>query len=217
MKSVTHPRQSCWLLIGALFFIGSVHLDCESKKPLRIGFVAGTSGRVADLGISGLDAVQMAVEQCNQDGGIGGRRVELRIKNDRQDPDTARQVVQELIDENVMASIGPMTSAMAVAVAPLLNAARILHVSPTATTQQLSGRDDYFFRVSATTREYASRSARYQITSGNMRRISAAYDTGNRSFSENWLENFKAPFTAKGGEIIATIGFNTKETRSFSE
>lgn len=50
-----------------------------------------------------------------------------------------------------------------------------------------------------------------------MRRIAAAYDRGNRSFSENWLENFKATFTALGGEIIATIGFKTDEGRTFLE
>lgn len=54
-----------------------------------------------------------------------------------------------------------MTSDMALAVTPVLNEARILGVSPTVTTQKLSGRDDFFFRVSATTGEYATRSARY--------------------------------------------------------
>jgi branched-chain amino acid transport system substrate-binding protein len=175
----------------------------------------GTSGRVADLGISGRDAAQLLVEQCNLDGGIAGRRVQLLIKDDQQNPDTARQVVGELISEGVVAIVGPMTSDMGLAVTPLLNDARVINVSPTVTTQQLSGRDDYFFRVSATTREYAGRSARYHIKSGDMRRIAAAYDRGNRSFCENWLENFKAPFTAAGGEIIAAIGFNTADGRTF--
>jgi branched-chain amino acid transport system substrate-binding protein len=110
-----------------------------------------------------------------------------------------------------------MTSDMAMAVTPLTNGARVLTVSPTVTTQQLSGQDDFFFRVTSTTREYASRSARYQIKSGDMHRISAAYDRGNRSFCENWLENFKNPFTESGGEILTTVGFKTDEDQSFSE
>ncbi|CAB1059221.1 ABC transporter, substrate-binding protein (cluster 4, leucine/isoleucine/valine/benzoate) [Olavius sp. associated proteobacterium Delta 1] len=217
MKSATFSRQPICSLVVTLILISIAQLGCDAKKPVRIGFIGGTSGRVADLGISGLDAVQLVVEQCNKQGGIDGRQVQLLIKDDQQIPDTARQAVQDLIREDAVAIVGPMTSDMAMAVAPLVNEARVLNVSPTVTTQRLSGRDDYFFRVSSTTLEYATRSAHYQIKSGDMRRIAAAYDKGNRSFTENWLENFKAPFIAGGGEILATIAFKTDEGKSFSE
>jgi branched-chain amino acid transport system substrate-binding protein len=217
MKDVTFLRQPVCALVVIIIFFGIVHLGCDTRKPIKLGFIAGTSGRVADLGISGLDAVQLAVEKCNQQGGINGRQVQLLIKNDQQNPDIARQAVQALVREGVLAIIGPMTSDMGMAVAPKLNEARVLNVSPTVTTQRLSGRDDYFFRVSSTTREYASRSAHYQIKSGDMRRIAVAYDGGNRSFTENWLENFKAPFIAGGGEILTSIAFKTDENRSFSK
>jgi branched-chain amino acid transport system substrate-binding protein len=202
-----------WVFTG--LFIAVVLVGCAEEKPILIGFVAGTSGRVADLGISGRDAVQLVIEQCNQEGGVTGREVQLVIKDDQQRPEVARQAVKALIEENVVAIIGPMTSDMGIAVTPLADAAEILLVSPTVTTQLLSSKDDYFFRVSSTTREYASRSAQYQMTSGNMRSIAAAYDLGNRSFCENWLANFKTSFTAAGGEILATVGFQSDSDRTF--
>jgi branched-chain amino acid transport system substrate-binding protein len=201
-------------LLGSLI-AGLALWGCENNQPIKIGFVAGTSGRVADLGISGRDAVQLLVDQCNEAGGIEGRRVQLITRDDKQDPDTARQVVRELIEQEAAAIIGPMTSDMATAVTPLLNEAKVLAVSPTATTQKLSGIDDYFIRVSATTKDYASKSANYQIKSGNAKRITAAYDLGNRSFTENWLKNFKMAFTSQGGEIIASHGFRTGDGNTF--
>ena len=217
MKRAILSRQLICSLVVTTILISVAHLGCDAKKPVRIGFIGGTTGRVADLGISGLDAVQLAVEQGNQQGGIGGRQVRLLIKDDQQNPDTARQAAQDLIREGAIAIVGPMTSDMAMAITPLLNEARVLTVSPTVTTQRLSGHDDYFFRVSSTTLEYATLSAHYQIKSGDMRHIAAAYDKGNRSFCENWLENFKAPFIEGGGEILATIAFKTDENISFSE
>ena len=217
MRDINRAKQSFRLWVRTGIFIGIAILGCNAAEPVRIGFVAGTSGRVADLGISGRDAAQLVVEQCNLDGGIAGRQVMLLFKDDQQNPDIARKAVRDLIEEGVAAIVGPMTSDMALAVAPIVNEARMLTVGPTATTQHLSGLDDYLFRVSSTTREYATKSARYHIKSGDMRRIAAAYDRGNRSFSENWLENFKATFTALGGEIIATIGFKTDEGRTFLE
>lgn len=215
MKIINRWNQSLWSGVLATVLIGMAFLGCKADQPILIGFMAGTSGRVADLGISGRDAAQLVIEQCNQSGGIAGRQVRLLIKDDQQNPDTARQVVRELIDEGVAAIIGPMTSDMAIAVAPAVDQARVLTVSPTATTQLLSGIDDHFFRVTSTTREYASKSARYQFITAGLRRIAAAYDRGNRSFCENWLDNFQKSFTALGGEIVATIGFKTDGSRTF--
>lgn len=203
--------------IFALCLLSALIAGCRNDAPIKIGFIAGTSGRVADLGISGRDAVQMVVEEHNRNGGINGRRLELFIKDDRQIPEIARQSVQELIDEGVVAIIGPMTSDMAMAITPLLDASRIPAISPTATTQHLSGRDDYFFRVSSTAREFATKSAAYHIKSGDMRRIGVVFDITNRSFTEDWLNNFKDYFVAHGGEVVAAIGFASQEKRSFTD
>lgn len=208
-----YRRYSFWICLGIL--MGAALTACSSKEPIRIGFVGGTSGRVADLGISGRDAVQLAVEACNRQGGIDGRPVQLLVKNDEQNPDLARQAVKDLIDQGVAAIVGPMTSDMAMAIVPLLNEAQVLTVSPTATTQRLSGRDDYFFRVCATAREYATKLARYHVNKGDMHRVAAAYDLNNRSFCENWLENFVEVFTEGGGEIVGEIGFRSNEDRTF--
>ncbi len=192
-----------------------VLFGCKPSEPIRIGFVAGTSGRVADLGIAGRDAAQLIVEHRNLAGGISGRRVQLIIKNDEQQPSVAKRVVGELIAEGVSAIVGPMTSDMGVAMAPIANEAKVLLVSPTVTTEALSGIDDYFFRVSTTTRHFASRNAHYQIKTNRMRRVAAAYDLGNKSFTENWLNNFRIALSQGDGKIIMTRGFDPSSDVTF--
>lgn len=190
---------------------------CRHEEPVKIGFIAGTSGRVADLGVSGRDAVQMLVEEYNDNGGVNGRRIELVIKDDQQDPQIAQSSVRQLIDEGVAAIIGPMTSDMAVAIMPTLDQSQIPAVSPTASSQLLSGRDDFFFRVTSTTLEYATKSAAYHIKATDIRKIAVVFDEDNRSFTENWLNTFKDYFTGRGGEIVAEIGFSGRRGRSFSD
>ncbi|WP_319521512.1 ABC transporter substrate-binding protein [uncultured Desulfosarcina sp.] len=202
------------LFLSILF--GVLLSGCSAEQPIRIGFLGSLSGRVADMGISARNAVQLAVEQCNEQGGIHGRRVTLIIKDDRQDAETAVQAVQELIAANVAAIVGPLVSNMATVVVPHLNEAQLLTVAPTVTTPHLSGQDDHFFRVCITAREHASRSARYQLDSGDMRRVAVVYDGDNRIFSENWLEDFKEPFLAGGGRVLTVIEYKEKDGRSFS-
>jgi branched-chain amino acid transport system substrate-binding protein len=198
-------RMRLWIAAALILSL----LGCVRPDPIRIGFVGGTSGRVADLGIAGRDSVQLAIERCNQEGGINGRPVQLITRDDEQNPEKAVLVVKELIDQRVVAIIGPMTSSMGTILVPIANEAGVLLMSPTVTTEELSGKDDHFFRVSSTTREYAARSARYQLKSGAMRRVAAVYDLGNRSFTENWLRNFQSVFVEGGGQIIRELGFES--------
>ncbi|HBD07374.1 MAG TPA: ABC transporter substrate-binding protein [Syntrophobacteraceae bacterium] len=209
-------RRFPWARPALSAFLCVALLGCSPPEPVRIGFVGGTSGRTADLGVSGHDAVQLAVEQCNEAGGVTGRRVQLIVKDDEQQPDVARQVVQELVDEGVAVIIGPMTSGMGVAVSPIADQAKILLMSPTVTTEELSGKDDYFFRVSSTTREFARRTALYQLKTNRMRRVAAVYDLGNRAFSENWLKNFTEAFAA-GGQVVLTLGFEVGNETTFKK
>lgn len=179
----------------------AVLLGCGSPpEPILIGFVGGTSGRVADLGIAGRDAVLLAVELRNQAGGVAGRKVKLLIKDDEQQPEVAERAVRELIDRGVVAIVGPMTSAMAIAVVPIADEAKVLLMSPTASTDALAGLDDYFFRVNASTLDNASRIARYHLDQHATRRLAVAYDLRNQSYTESWLEGFRATYVQGGGE-----------------
>ena len=63
---------------------------CAPPEPLRLGFVGGLSGRVADLGIEGRNGAMLAVEQRNKLGGVNGRQVELVVEDDQQNVDAAR-------------------------------------------------------------------------------------------------------------------------------
>jgi branched-chain amino acid transport system substrate-binding protein len=191
-------------------------LACSQQEPIRLGFIGGVSGRVADLGIAGRDGAQLAVDLRNQAGGINGRKVVMLIKDDKHDMETAKREAQELIDQGVSAIIGPTTSQMAMAITPVLNKAKVVAVAPTATTEALSDKDDYFFRVCATTKVFASANANYQIKTNSMSRVAAAYDLSNRSFTEMWLNNFADAFAKGGGEVIERIGFTSGKVDSYN-
>ena len=175
---------------------------CAPPEPLRIGFIGGVSGRVADLGISGRNGVALAVDMRNKAGGVNGRPVELIVEDDKQDPEVAKQAVARLIERKVEAIIGPMTSAMAMAALPLVNEAKMAMVSPTVTSSRLSGIDDYFLRVIAPTTDYARKGADYHFKRQGQRRIAAAYDLRNSAYSESWLGDYRSAFVALGGEIV---------------
>lgn len=188
---------------------------CHKQEPIKIGFLGGLTGRVADLGVAGRNGCQLAVEQRNAAGGINGRQIELVVRDDGQDPDTVKKAAGELISQNIELIIGPMTSSMAMAVMPQINNSGSILLSPTVTTTELRSKDDNFLRVISVTTDYASKSARYQYEKLGTRTVAAIYETGNKSYTESWLNDFRTTFTALGGRIILTKGFQSGKDTVF--
>lgn len=197
------------IVVLAVLAVLAALAGCGEAEPLRIGFIAGTSGRVADLGISGRNAVQLAVDQVNKSGGVIGRQVELLVRDDEQSADLARQRFKELLDAKVAAVIGPMTSSMCAAVLPQANESKVLIVSPTCTANVFLGKDDYLLRVVSGAREYAAASASFQYTTSGIRRAAIVYDLRNREYSEGWANDFKTAFEQLGGRIVSTGKFES--------
>lgn len=198
-----------WRLLSLALGVCGLLGACGEKEVLRIGFIGGTSGRVADLGISGRNGTQLAVELANQKGGINGRRIELVARDDEQNPEVARQRFKELANAGVAAVIGPMTSGMAVAILPLINETRLLTISPTCTANELSGKDDYFFRVVSSTRFYAGEAAKDLYHVDGVRRVAVIFDQRNKSYTASWVGDFKSSFEQFGGQILSSSGFES--------
>jgi branched-chain amino acid transport system substrate-binding protein len=184
---------------------------CAPPEPIRIGFIGGLTGRVADLGQAGRNGFQLAVEQMNAAGGVQGRSIEIIVRDDDQDPAQARRAAEELVAAKVALIIGPMTSAMVEPVLAVATAGGITVLSPTVTSPDLTGKDDLFLRIMADTRVYAELSARYNYDKNGVRRVAAVFDQHNRAYSENWLAAFRQSFSALGGTMVAEIAFESAE------
>ena len=206
-------RHFMLILIAALSL---VLCACAPPDPVRIGFLGGLSGWSPELGIDGLHGARLAVELRNQAGGVKGRQIELVEADDQQDTETARQSIARLIEHRVAAVVGPMTSAMAIATVPLANQAKLLLISPTATSNDLSGQDDYFFRVVPATRQYVKTSADFYYNTWGLRKLRLVYDLRNRSYTESWLRDFSAVFAAAGGTLLEPISFTSSDEVVFS-
>lgn len=208
-------RRRC-LRVGALLGAGVLALaGCGERKPLRVGFIGGLSGRVADLGIGGRNGTQLGVDDLNTGGGLDGRPVELLTRDDEQDTAVARRRLTELFDAGVAFVVGPMTSSMAVALAPLANERGVALISPTSTTHELSGKPDAFFRVVPDAPTGAAQQVDELLARGARRLVTVA-DLNNNAFSDSWVQAAARRFTATGGTLAAAVQFRSAPGLSYS-
>lgn len=178
-----------YILLHVLFFL-AVLSGCSDDRPIKIGFAGGLTGRHADLGIYGRNGVLLAIEETNARGGIDGRQLQLLIKDDEQQAQVARKVVQELIDAGVVAIIGHFTSAMSVVTVPLANSHSVLMFSPTTATDSLTGIDDYFIRAISPNQTSIEILANYVMEKKHGKKVVVIYDDQNRAFGIEWFVSF---------------------------
>jgi branched-chain amino acid transport system substrate-binding protein len=200
------PHLTAQVLAGAMALATAA---CSSPEPIRLGYVGGLTGRHSDLGVSGRNGAQLALAELNAAGGIGGRPLELVVRDDGQDPAQARRAVSELAALGVVAIVGPMTSSMAEAGLPVAEQAGVLMVSPTASAASFRGKDDGFVTLFPSNAGLAQALAGHLAARTRLRRVVVLVDQSNLAFSATWGQAFGAELVRRGGTVTASIPFSS--------
>ncbi len=213
------PRKSDRLAVlwaaleraAVIAMVGVSLMGCGPKPAISIGFLGGLSGKFSDLGISTRNGALLAVEQANAVGGVDGRQLALVEQDDKQSPEAALAAMEVFKAQGVVAVVGPSTSSIAVAVTPVANAARLVMVAPTATTNRLSGKDDYFLRAVGDASFYGRAAAQRHYQQQGIRSVALILDMANADYTESWGEPYAAEFKALGGRVVSVERFKSTE------
>ncbi|KGE73373.1 hypothetical protein DC28_04470 [Spirochaeta lutea] len=201
---------------GVLLLFAIILLTGCASKPIRLGFIGSLTGPISTHGIVSREAVVLAVEEQNLAGGINGRQIELIIRDDKNDPDTAKAALHDLVDQGVVAVIGPQTSAMSAALLPLLDEISIPVISPSTSSDYFAGQDDYFYtlvsRVSFETRHLAWH---LSLTNPTPIRASLILDRSNNTYTENWARTLGQNIRDFGGTILTEMSFHAEQDPAF--
>lgn len=204
------------ILLGCLGLFLVLLGACSPSKPLYLGFLGTLSGRFSDLSESGHNGAILAIEEANRSGGVQGRDIELIEEDDRADGEVAVAAFEKLLSRGAVAVVGPMISKTALAVVPSANQHGVVVMGPTISTNQLTGIDDWFFRV-YTPSEVTSRQLARLIWSLGARRVMGVYDLTNRAHTEGAYVPFRDEFLKQGGTVLPALTFSASEQASFTQ
>src|SRR5512137_622080 len=115
--------------LGIVACFLSVALTCipalaaeKPAKPIKLGVMFIMSGPMGGYGKHGKQAVQMAMDEINANGGILKRKVEAVFEDCKLKADIGEQIAKRFVTEDkVDFIIGPTSSAVAVAVSKIAN------------------------------------------------------------------------------------------------
>lgn len=176
---------------------------------IRIGIIAPLSGPYAYLGQQLKEGAQAYV--ATQGGKLGGHDVEL-IYRDTGGPNPmgTKAMVQELIVKDKIDYLGGFVMTPNVlAVAPLVQEAKVPTVIFLANGAGLPKKSDYFLRTAHTTAQMIPALTSHIYEQGMRKMVTAVVDYSPGVDAE---KTFKAEFTKLGGTIVEAIRMPLKTT-----
>jgi len=187
----------------------AVLASCGPPEPIKIGFLAGMTGSVSELGVGARRALEMEVTAINKSGGLKGRPLLLVALDDGNEPAQALAACQRFEQERVVAVIGPMASTVIGAILPYLNEHKVLTVSPTVSAASVAGKKDWFFRVITLNRAFGQTLGHW-VAEQKLAEISVLRETSNDAYTRPILDSFLQVLSSSGTVVRPAVEFDLR-------
>ncbi|WP_268966535.1 ABC transporter substrate-binding protein [Novisyntrophococcus fermenticellae] len=125
-----------------------------SGDEIVLGYIGPLTGESALWGKVESDTLKMLVEETNDNGGILGKQIDLKIYDNRGDAvETTNAARKALQSDNVVAFIGPDSSSCAIALSEVCEEYKVPHITTTGTNYKVTQHEEdgsvrpYAFRI----------------------------------------------------------------------
>jgi len=172
-------------------------------EPLKIGVMSDLSGGLALFGNEMWEGLQLGFEYAT-DGTLvaGNRPIELIIKDDTSNVDTAAAAARELIEsEGVEILIGNSSSAAALQVQQIAHENNVVYLAAPAASHDIVGKNwnEHTFRVCRDSAQDPLTVAKWALENVGANYLILAEDY---AFGQATAAGFQATFTALGGKFL---------------
>ncbi len=210
---MTRPLQT---LVAALAFAAGA----ANAADIRIGVAEALSGGAAQYGISIRNGFQLAADEINAAGGVGGNKIALTIEDEQGKKEEAINAFKKLIfqDKSLML-FGPTLSNSAQAADPIAQAAKIVVFGTSNTADGITSIGDYVFRNSVTEADVLPVTIRTAVKHAKIKSVAVLYgndDVFTKSGYDNFrkaLEDLKIPVTTTETFAKGDVDFKAQLTK----
>lgn len=186
-----------------------------AAQDLVIGVAAPMTGNLAQVGKQFAEGAQLAADEVNAKGGIKGRKVVVRVEDDKGDPKEAATVAQKFaVNDQVLAVLGHYSSSACLAAVPIYTRARLATITPSAARTDLTKQGGkYMFRMWSPISVYVPDLARYIVKKLGKKNVGVVYVQNDW---DDWGMQAKNAFVKEmeklGGRVTALETVNDKDT-----
>jgi branched-chain amino acid transport system substrate-binding protein len=137
MNALKTVKYACVLIIALTFLLSPA---VSFSEPIKIGAMFISSGPMGGYGKHGRQAIQLAIDQINTDGGVLGRNMEAVVEDTKLKKDVAMALAERFLNQDkVDFLMGPTSSGIAMGLTEFARENKKILVLTQAATDALTG------------------------------------------------------------------------------
>ncbi len=204
---MTITRRGLALGSAGLAAAGLARPAIAQSDPIRVGWLAALSGPSSAPAIGFDRGVRHAVETINAAGGVGGRKIDLVVRDTQGDPTKAVNAAQEMISRaRVHAIWGPTNSGESLATTPIMARAKMPDVHPCFVDALIDpAKYPNAFRMAPSNSQIDDAVSGYGVNTLKLKRFAVIGDT--TGYGTTTVSSSAASLAKLGAEVVykATI------------
>jgi len=187
-----------------IYFLCFSFIACPAAnafKPVKIACIAAVTGIAAEDNYPMIQTAELAVDEINKNGGLLGEPVKLIIIDNKSSSLGSKSAAQKAVKLNVTGVIGAAWSSHSLAMAPVLQKAKIPMITPMSTNPAVTKTGNYIFRVCFTDDlqgKIMAKFAREDLKA----RTAVILKNISEQYSLTLSDFFVESFTKNGGKIL---------------
>jgi branched-chain amino acid transport system substrate-binding protein len=190
--------------------------DCDFAGEVVIGVIAPLTGDIPKVGQSTVEAAEMAVDEINAECGlqIDGENYEVVIiveDNEAKAESSVAVATRLIVEEQVVAIIGPQASKQAVPTGQVANDRETPMISPWSTNPATTKDRPWVFRAAFLDPFQGPVVAGFVAKEFGAKTAAVLYDVAS-DYPKGLAENFRDAAEASGIKIVAFESFTTGDT-----
>lgn len=177
------------VLLGIVLLLAA----CTGTDTVKIGFLGPLSGDTADLGQPAQKAVELAIDQVNEEGGVNGKEVEVIFEDTKCSGKESTKAIRRLINvEDVQTIVGGLCSAATQPAYEVAEQNGVPMMAYGSTTPDLTGDTPLFYRTIPSDSLQAQVAANVTVEQGHdsiaVFHVNDAYGT---AFQDEYVTNLE--------------------------
>src|SRR5919108_582645 len=190
-------------LAGALLFASGI--ITAQERVIRIGVAMPISGPGSYFGVMDKEGIELALEQLK--GGVNGYKLQVQYEDSACSPLQATNVVKRLLDQfKPHIVIGEECSDASLAIAPILNDAKVVQLNVGSVTMKLTESGyKYTFRIFPNAEQQSA--PLVKVARGVLKAQTAVILHEKTNAGNDNADGFEKPFVKAGGKVLGKIDF----------
>lgn len=186
----------------------------SGEGTIKIGGIGPITGSTAIYGQAVMNGAELAINEINANGGIGGAQIEYNFQDDEGDTEKAVNAYNTLKDWGMQVLMGTVTSAPCIAVGAESSNDNMFQLTPSGSAVDCTKFENQF-RVCFSDPNQGSASAQYIGENKLATKVAVIYDSSD-VYSSGIEATFVKEAANQGFEVVAEEAFTADSKTDFS-